>query len=207
MLHWRRVQAFRGADSARIRYATEEQVQRLLNGCEGSFRKLVRGALETGCRYGELTKAHVADFHPAGPSLLIRDAKSGKSRHVPLDKQAAKFLSTITAGRAGNEYLFTRDEEEPWGTSHQARRLAEANGRAQIAPPINFHGLRHTWASLRIMRGLPLMVAAQVLGHSDTRMVEKHYGHLAKSYVSDAIEATTITLADEPKQNVVRMAR
>ena len=50
------------------------------------------------------------------------------------------------------------------------------------------------------MRGLPLMVAAQVLGHSDTRMVEKHYGHLAKNYVSDAIELTTITLPDEPGQ-------
>jgi hypothetical protein len=25
------------------------------------------------------------------------------------------------------------------------------------------------------------------LGHSDTRMVEKHYGHLAPSYVSEAV--------------------
>ena len=75
----------------------------------------MRGALETGCRYGELTKAQVADFHPDGPSLLIRDAKSGKSRHVPLDKQAATFLSSVTAGRAGNEYLFIRDDGEPLG--------------------------------------------------------------------------------------------
>ena len=205
---WRRVKAFRGADSARVGYATEDQALRLLNGCDGSFRKLVRGALETGCRYGELTKARVADFNPDGPSLLIRDAKSGKSRHVPLDKQAAAFLASVTAGRAGNEYLFVRDDGERWGTSHQARRLAEANRRAKIEPPINFHGLRHTWASLRIMRGLPLMVAAQVLGHSDTRMVEKHYGHLAKNYVADAIELTTIKLPDEPEQTaVVRLAR
>ena len=27
------------------------------------------------------------------------------------------------------------------------------------------------------------------LGHSDTRMVEKHYGHLAPSYIADAIRA------------------
>ena len=26
-------------------------------------------------------------------------------------------------------------------------------------------------------------------GHSDTRMVEKHYGHLAPSYIADAIRA------------------
>jgi hypothetical protein len=36
---------------------------------------------------------------------------------------------------------------------------------------------------------MPLMVVARNLGHSDTRMVEKHYGHLAPSYVSDAVRA------------------
>jgi integrase len=204
---WRRVQAFRGADSARVGYATEEQARRLLDGCGGNFRTLVRGALETGCRYGELTKAHVADFHPDGPSLLVRDTKSGKSRHVPLDKQAAKFLTTITTGRAANEHLFVRDDGKPWGNSHQARRLLEANRCAQIEPPINFHGLRHTWASLRIMRGLPLMVAARVLGHSTTRMVETHYGHLAESYVQQAVEQTGFDLPPEPQRVTAMRAR
>jgi hypothetical protein len=35
------------------------------------------------------------------------------------------------------------------------------------------------------MNGVPLMVVAKNLGHADTRMVEKHYGHLAPSYVAD----------------------
>jgi hypothetical protein len=39
------------------------------------------------------------------------------------------------------------------------------------------------------MNGVPLLVVAKNLGHSDTRMVEKHYGHLAPSYVADAIRA------------------
>jgi hypothetical protein len=34
-----------------------------------------------------------------------------------------------------------------------------------------------------------LMVVARNLGHADTRMVEKHYGHLATSYVREAISA------------------
>ena len=37
------------------------------------------------------------------------------------------------------------------------------------------------------MNGVPLLVVAKNLGHADTRMVEKHYGHLAPSYVADAI--------------------
>ena len=52
--------------------------------------------------------------------------------------------------------------------------------------------LRHSWASHRVMAGAPLMVVAHVLGHADTRMVEKHYGHLAPSYVRDVIRATAL---------------
>jgi hypothetical protein len=37
------------------------------------------------------------------------------------------------------------------------------------------------------MNGVPLMVVAKNLGHADTRMVEKHYGHLAPSFIIDAI--------------------
>jgi hypothetical protein len=39
------------------------------------------------------------------------------------------------------------------------------------------------------MNGAELFVVAKALGHVDTRMVEKHYGHLAPSYVADAIRA------------------
>jgi hypothetical protein len=37
---------------------------------------------------------------------------------------------------------------------------------------------------------------AKNLGHSDTRMVEKHYGHLAPSFITEAIRAAA------PRYNV-----
>src|SRR5262249_50030522 len=37
------------------------------------------------------------------------------------------------------------------------------------------------------MNGAPLMVVAAALGHVDTRMVEKHYGHLSPRYTADTI--------------------
>ncbi len=39
------------------------------------------------------------------------------------------------------------------------------------------------------MRGVPLPVIARQLGHADTRMTERHYAHLAPSYIADAIRA------------------
>jgi integrase len=76
-----------------------------------------------------------------------------------------------------------------WGMSHQLRPMKEAVQRAKIKPSISFHGLRHTWASHAVMNGVPLMIVAKNLGHSDSRMVEKHHGHLEPSYIAEAIRA------------------
>ena len=76
-----------------------------------------------------------------------------------------------------------------WGKGHQLRPMKLASERAKIKPAVNFHALRHTWASLSAMNGVPLLVVAKNLGHADTTMVEKHYGHLAPSYIADAIKA------------------
>ena len=61
--------------------------------------------------------------------------------------------------------------------------------RAKIKPAISFHVLRHTYGSTLAMRGTAMGVIAGQLGHADTRMTEKHYAHLAPSYVADTIRA------------------
>jgi integrase len=98
--------------------------------------------------------------------------------------------------------MFCKSDGSPWGASHQRRRMAEACERGNVSPPIGFHGLRHTWASLAIMAGLPLLLAAQNLGHSDGRMVEKHYGHLADDYRKQAIRASAPTFGAVEPSNV-----
>jgi hypothetical protein len=53
------------------------------------------------------------------------------------------------------------------------------------------------------MRGVPLAVIASQLGHADTRMVEKHYGHLAPSYVADTVRAAFGTLGIVEPSNIL----
>jgi integrase len=67
--------------------------------------------------------------------------------------------------------------------------MRAACARARLLPAVSFHALRHTWASLAVMAGVPLLVVGRNLGHADTRMVERHYGHLAPSYITEAIHA------------------
>jgi integrase len=191
---WRKVKPYRGADAARVRYLQADECRRLLNACPADFRALVRGALATGCRYGELARFEVRDFNRDSGTLLVRESKSGKRRYVVLDDEAVAFFDSVTAGRSGEERIFRRAAGDAWGKSHQARPLLAACRAASVEPAASFHVLRHTWASHRVMNGATLMVVAQVLGHADTRMVEKHYGHLAPSYVRDAVRATGMDL-------------
>jgi integrase len=186
---WRAVEPFKGVDAARVRYLELAEATRLLNASDQDFRRLARGALETGARYGELIRLKVTDFSHNSGTVAIRKSKSSKSRHIHLTEDGVAFFRSITAGLAGTAFLFLKDNGEPWKKDHQKDPMREACARAKVDPPMGFHGLRHTWASHAVMNGVPLMVVAKNMGHSDTRMVEKHYGHLAPSFVADAIRA------------------
>jgi integrase len=186
---WRAVEPFKGVDAARIRYLELAEATRLLNATGQAFRRLARGGLETGGRYGELTRLKVVDFSHNSGTVAIRKSKSSKSRHIHLTEDGIAFFRSITAGRSGTEFMFLKDNGEPWKKDHQKEPMREACERAKVDPPMGFHGLRHTWASHAVMNGVPLIVVAKNMGHADTRMVEKHYGHLAPNYVADAIRA------------------
>jgi len=203
---WSRVRPFENVNTARIRYLTIAEAKRLINACDPDFRLLVQAALETGARLGELVALEVHDFNPDTGTLAIRTSKSGKSRHVVLTEEGAEFFAQVCAGRPGHATMFVKADGEPWGRGHQGPLMAAACKRTKITPPIGFHGLRHTWASLAVMAGVPLLVVAKNLGHRDTRMVEMHYGHLAASYVADAIRAGAPRFGFKPDTKIARVS-
>jgi integrase len=190
---WRKIKRFRKVDVARVRYLSVAEAKRLINACDPDFRLLVQAALQTGCRYGELANLVVSDFNPDSGTLAIRQSKSGKPRHVVLTDEGRAFFREITVGRSGDETMLTKAHGAAWDKSHQFRKMNAAVTRAKIKPTINFHGTRHTYASLSVMAGMPLLVLAKNMGHSDTRMVEKHYGHLAPNFIADAIRQSAPT--------------
>jgi integrase len=184
---WRTARAFREADAARLRYLSDDEARRLTNSCAPDFRALVTVALLAGCRYGELAAMTVDDFNRDAGTLRVHASKSGKPRHVVLTQEGRDFVAQLGAGKPGSARLFLRRNGKGWGKSEQQRPLSAACTAARIDPSVNFHGLRHTYASRLAMRGVPLAVIVAQLGHADSRMVEKHYGHLSPSYVADTV--------------------
>jgi integrase len=220
---WRTVRPFEDVDAARVRWLTNEESRRLINASpEGEFRTLVRAALQTGVRFGALASLNVDDFsvHPVRRSdgtigeqgsvhIVTRKGRGGKVKHVNvmLTDEGIKFFRSITQGRSRSAPMLPRADGSRWQKSQPDRLIKKASSAARIDPPISFHVLRHTWASQAVMNGVSLMVVAKNLGHSDTRMVEKHYGHLAPSFIVEAIQAGAPRFGTMPEDNEVAAIR
>jgi integrase len=200
---WRRFKPFREVNAAKERFLSLDECQRLINAAdrETGFRDLVRAALYTGMRYGELCRLTVGDF--ADGKLAVRKSKSGKPRYVRLGKEGTNFFSRLVTGRSPKEPMFMHYRlGRAWKKSDQNRPMREAVSGA-LLEPLSFHALRHTYASLAIMNGASLLIVSRNLGHTDTRMVEKHYGHLAASYEDEMIRNAETKFGIGDKTTVV----
>ncbi len=186
---WRRLRKFKGADGARTQWLTVDQCRRLINAAAPDFRPLVHAAMLTGARWGELRALKCRDYDPASGTINIAESKSGKPRRVYLTDDGKAAFESWTAGRGESEVIFKDRFGNPWGSHDQHRPMLAACEAARIEPAIGMHTLRHSYASSLVQAGVSLAIVAEALGHSDTRMVSKHYGHLAPSHIADAIRA------------------
>jgi integrase len=203
---WQRVQAYRNVSVARVRYLSDDESRRILNAASGDFWDLIAAALLTGARYGELARLTVEDYHPDSGTIHICISKSGKPRHVALTAEGQAFFAQLCLGKSHGTLLLTRANGQPWRRSDQQRPMQAACKAANIANA-NFHSLRHTYASRLVMKGVPLPVVAAQLGHSSIHMVEKHYGHLAPSYVAETVRAAFGELGIAIDANIISVSR
>ena len=186
---WEAVKPYREVDSPKIRYLSDDEARRLMNACADDMRMIATGALLSGARYGELAALTVANFNTDSGTLHIQRSKSGKPRYIVLTDEGRTFFADMVTGKKGDTLIFLRASGAKWKHADQYRPIQDACKAANIFPAIGFHILRHTYGSRLAMQGVPMAVIAAQLGHADTRMTEKHYAHLAPSYVAETVRA------------------
>jgi integrase len=184
---WRQVKPFAKVDEPRIRFLTDAEAARLVNACKPDLRQLVRAALLTGARFGELVAMTVADVNLKTCQIYIARSKSGRPRHVPLNDEGVALFRDLVAGKTGEALVFQKADGSAWGKNHHVRLLAEACKAAKVRPAIAFHELRHTYASHLAQAGVDLLTISKLLGHADTRITSRHYAHLADRTLAQAV--------------------
>lgn len=201
---WRRVKPFENADEPVTRFLTTDESIRLINSCPQDFRQLVKAALFTGARYGELARLKVAEVNIDTRMIAISpEAKSGKKRFIPLSDEGLDFFQSAIVGKTGSAHVFERGDGRPWGVNHQIRLIKEACEIAHIEPTISFHELRHTYASLLAQAGADLLTISKLLGHADTRITSRHYAHLCDKTLANAVRTMLPSFGHQSGAKVV----
>ena len=59
---WKKVKSFEGVSRGRILFLTDNEVTSLIQASQGQFQHLIKAAIQTGARYGELADVKVRDY-------------------------------------------------------------------------------------------------------------------------------------------------
>lgn len=166
----------------RERYLTAAQAQALLAELEPDRAARVAFILATGARWSESDRARVADVDLARGVVRLRGTKTEASwRLVPAVGWAVPLLehSLSERGGAGVE-MFTS-----WGNVR--RDLAAACRRAKI-PAATPNDLRRTCGTWWRQHEVEPHLIGALLGHRDSRMVERVYGRMPVESLGAALE-------------------
>ena len=156
-----------------------EQLSRLLKFIEEDTHPLagpiMKAALFTGMRRGELFKLRWEDVDFERGFIHIRDPKGGPDQVIPMNDPARDFFASFP--RSESEYVFPgRDGEQRTNINQAVNAIKKKAGLPKNFRPL--HGLRHVYASMLASSGqVDMYMLQKLLTHKDPRMTQR-YAHL-----------------------------
>ena len=195
-----------------MRTLTEGELKHLLDiAADSQFYPVIYTAVSTGLRQAELLglRWRDVDLHMVSLSVaqvlfkrrgvcIFKEPKTAHSRRrVALTPKLALFLKEYKAEResiylhVGNvlnldSLVFARTDGQPLDPSmlsHEFQRIVKRSGLENV----RFHDLRHTFASLMLLKGAKPKVISEALGHSSVAFTMDVYSHIMENMQSEAM--------------------
>jgi integrase len=151
----------------RVRFLRRDEANRLLDAMPKHMKPIVRFALSTGCRAGEIFGLEWSRVDLARKVAWLDHGatKSGEGRGIPLNSDAIAALRS------------TLGQHPRWCFTFGGKRIQKsstawdrARQRAGIED-FRFHDLRHTWASWHVQSGTSLPELMELGGWKSYEMV------------------------------------
>lgn len=160
------------------------------DGFADHLKPIVLLALNTGLRRGELFHLTWGKVNLMLKSVTVEGekAKSGKTRHVPLNSTALATLNRWQKQTGSDGLVFPGQDKD--GKEQPLSNIQTAWENVVLAAKLenfHFHDLRHDFASKLVMAGVDLNTVRELLGHKDMKMTLR-YAHLAPEHKAAAVE-------------------
>ncbi|MDH4083481.1 MAG: tyrosine-type recombinase/integrase [Nitrospira sp.] len=163
------------------RWLAANEEKRLLAASSPWLQEIIRFALNTGMRQGEILNLLWQDVDFTRGTLIVMKSKNGTRRTIPLNSTVYELLAAkqaVTGASSGPVF------KTPLGNMLQVRFLVrefcEARDRAGI-PDFRFHDMRHTFATRLVQRGIDLYKVQRLLGHKTGTMTQRYAHHSPES--------------------------
>jgi integrase len=194
-------------DNQKTEDLNPEQLKNLLTAIENSTdieaANIMRLALYTGMRRGEMFKLKWNDIDFQRGFIAIRNPKGGVSQKIPLNEQARKVLENHPKTE-GKENVFLRPDGEPF--TDIRRRVNPIKQAAGIPDDFRaLHGLRHSYASMLASSGkVDLYTIQKLLTHKSPLMTQR-YAHLRDAALRDASTLAGQIIDAATNKNVIKI--
>lgn len=192
-------------DNEKTEVLTPEQLKSLLKVLDSTpdiqIANMMKMALYTGMRRGELLRLHWSDVDFERGFIRIRSPKGGKSQNIPLNSKAREILRAHP--RTKSKYIFPGRDGGPRRCIKRAlNAIKEDAGLPDDFRPL--HGLRHVYASMLASSGRVDMYTLQkLLTHKSPQMTQR-YAHLRDETLRQASELMGGLVAAQTEKKKVK---
>lgn len=152
-------------------------------------KNLVIFASQTGLRQMEMIQLQWNQINFKDGYLILDNrsflTKSKKIRTIPLSLKALQVLTERQIG-SKNNLVFTYNHKQI-NPTYLSRLFKAYIKTSKLNTKLNFHSLRHTFASWLVQKGVSIYEVSKLLGHSDIKVTEI-YAHLKPDNLRKAVE-------------------
>ncbi len=156
---------------------------------EADLKDLFIFAVNTGLRQMELLTLHWGQIDFKDKYVILDNSgyltKSKKVRTIPLSLKAMQIVTNRELKKNG-QLVFTL-EGKPIKPDYISHKFKSYVLESRINSKLNFHSLRHTFASWLVQRGVSIYEVSKLLGHSSVN-VTQIYSHLRTDDLKNAID-------------------
>jgi integrase len=178
-------------------FYTEEEMQALLKGIKDEFPEhypFFLTAFSTGMRHGELRALEWTDIEFSTSMIRVRrnkwrhstgSPKGRRARNIPMHPFLLETLRAQREERPKTKYVFSLPDGSQYGINAGRKAMQKVCEKIGLRR-LRLHDIRHTFASLLCMKGQPLRVVQELLGHSDIKTTEI-YAHLSPGFSAQSV--------------------
>lgn len=167
---FRKVKFFREFNTG-LRVLSLEEEEKLLQNAAPYLQDLIRFALNTGMRVGEIFSLRWSNVDLEKNILNVFAPKTQNIRGIPINAHARKVLEYWVLGKR-NEFVFYNPETgKPFVDLKAGFKLACKKAGIE---GVTWHTLRHTFASRLVDRGVDIVTVKELLGHSSITVTMRY---------------------------------